>query len=355
MPIISEKLTLLGPSPRLGPAVLFHAGGTAFRVDDAVASALFRGELDAAIDETLALLSAEECAEAEGFTVDDGALQARSERFRYEHDLISAGETEAWLNTRGMTTEDFGRWLYQRLCPSAAASDQEMTVPEDFADLLRIHLWFSGRMDDLAKDLRRRVAADLELSHAGRPVSGAPAMQRFFDRHELEPGKVSEWLSAFGRDRTWLDAAARMEAAFDQVVAGALDMEARQARLRSMQLSLARIEMETLELDSQAAAREAVLCVKDDGASLASVARDAGYHAERAAIWIDDLDPRVAQRLLGAAAGEVVGPIECDRRFVVHQVIRKIEPALSDPVVSERVDAAVIDACFDDLCSRHIQ
>ncbi len=355
MPITAEKLTLLSPSIRLGSAALFRAHGATSNVDDAVASALFRGELEAAMDETLALAAAEEGAGAEGLDLDDGALQASSERFRYEHDLISAGETEAWLDARGMTTDDFSRWLYQRLCRSASESGERSAIPDDFPDLLRIHLWLSGEMETLVKRLRRRIAADLELAQRGEPVSGSQAMKRFLDHHRFDQRDVSEWLSALGRDRSWLETTARIESAFDRLVVEALTEKARTAKLKSMQISLARIEIETLELDSDVAAREAVLCVHDDGTSLAAVARDAGYHADRVQMWADELALPFVQRLLGAAEGEVVGPIELYGRFAVHQLLRKIEPSLADPAVSERVDAAVIDDQFDNLCSRHTQ
>lgn len=355
MPITAEKLTLVSPSLRLGPATLFHAHGAAVTVDDAVASALFRGELEDAIGETLALAAAEERAGAEGLVLDDGALQTSSERFRYEHDLISAGETEGWLDARGMTTADFGRWLYQRLCREASGAVQRSTIPDDFPDLLRIHLWLSGEMQVVAKRLRWRIAADCELALRGDPASGAQAMQRFIDRFQFDQSGLSEWLAVLRRDRPWLETAARIESAFDRLVVEALNDDARAAKLKSMQRSLGRVEIETLELDSAAAAREAILCVQDDGASLASVAHDAGYHTDRAENWADDLDPRIAHRLLGTAEGEVVGPIEQHGRFDVYQVLRKIEPSLADPAVSARVDAAVVDDQFDDLCSRHTE
>ncbi len=355
MPITAEKLTMLGPSLRLGSATVFRAGGMAFSVDDAVASACFRGELEAAMAETLALAAIEARMAEEGLEIDDGALQASSERFRYEHDLISAGETEAWLNERGMNTADFGRWLYQRLCRETIAAAEDDAIPDDFPDLLRIHLWLSDEMGALAKRLRRRVAADVELVQRGKPVSGEAVLKQFLDRRRFDGRSLSEWLSALARDQSWLESAARLESAFDRLVIEALTDEVRTARLSSMGAALTRLEIDTLEFDSAAAAREAALCVHDDGASLASVARDAGYHAERSLMWADDLAGPFVQRLLGAAEGEVVGPIERYGRFAVHQLLRKIEPSLADADVRGRIDEAVLDEYFDTICSRHTQ
>jgi hypothetical protein len=350
---------LMNPSPQLGSTALFLAGGVAYTVDDAIASAAFRGELDAAIAETLALAAAEERAAEQDLEVGSDALQASSESFRHEHDLISAGETEEWLESRGMTADDFSEWLYQRLCVNlsgfADTSTKEFAVPDRFPDLLRVHLWLSGQMNELGEQLSRRIAADLEITKRGETVSSEPVMEKFLLRHRLDERTLSGWLAALGRDRSWLSDAVRIEAAFDRLISMVLSEEARADQLASMQLSLARIEVETLDLDSEAAAREAFLCVRDDGATLSEMALETGYRAERAQIWLDLLDDSLGQRLLSAAEGEVIGPIECDGRFKVYQVLRKLKPAVTDPAVARRLDELIVDEFFSTLCARHIR
>jgi hypothetical protein len=359
MAVVLEKLMLMNPSPQLGSTALFLAGGLAYTVDDAIASAAFRGALDAAIAETLALAAAEERAEEQDVEVGSDVLQASSESFRHEHDLISAGETEEWLECRGMTADDFGGWLYQRLCRElnglGDTSNKELAIPARFPDLLRVHLWLSGQMNELVEQFSRRVAADLEIAKRGETVSSEPVMGNFLQRHRLDKRALSGWLAALGRDHSWLAEAVRIEAAFDRLASMALTEEARAHQLASMQLSLARIEVETLDLDSEAAAREAFLCVRDDGATLSEMALETGYRAERAQIWLDLLDDPVSQRLLSAAEGEVVGPIERAGRFKVYQVLRKLKPAVTDPAVAHRVDQRIVDEFFSTLCARHIR
>ncbi|HVS31469.1 MAG TPA: hypothetical protein VMS98_08435 [Thermoanaerobaculia bacterium] len=335
-------------SPQLGSIELFAAGGETFTVDDAIASAMFRGGLDGAIDETLAMANAEDA--LEDVEPADADLQASSEKFRYEHDLISAGETEEWLEARGLTTGDFGAWLYQRLCGQMAPRLAASAVPDEFADLLRIHLWLSGGMDDLAGALRRRVAAGIETSDA--PDGGV--MAKFLARHRLDDDGVEEWLSALARDRSWLTQTVRREAAFERLSAEAASEAARGRTLGSMVMSLARVEMDTLALGSEAAAREAVLCVHDDGLSLSEVALETGYRAERTMLWMDEVEEQVAHRVLPAVAGDVIGPIERSGRFEVLQVLRKLPPLLTDPAVVRRVDSVIVNEFFDELCARHI-
>ncbi len=354
---VSLNEHLLRPSPRLGSTVLFLAGGLPRTVDDAVAAAAFRGALDEAVQETLALAAAENSLE-EGREPAAEDLQKSSEAYRLEHDLISAGETEQWLETRGLTTDDFSGWLYRRLCRDACSPTAEtaggVEIPDRLPDLLRVHLWLSGGMDDLSVQLSRRAAADLEISERAETLSTAAVMSRFLERHGLDRSTLPEWLDVLGRDDSWLADSVRMEAAYERLASAAVSAEARARQLASTQWSLARFEIETLEVDSEEVAREAVLCVRNDGSSLHDVAAEAGFRSERVEVWTDALDERLAPLLLSAAEGDVVGPIEHGAGFGVHQVLRKLNPTLTDPAVTQRIDRVLVDGFFGGLCKRHI-
>ena len=350
-----ERLKLMKSSPKLGATALFLARGVAYTVDDALASALFRGSLDGAIEETLRLTAAEERAAEEGLEADGKALQASADRFRYDHDLISAGETEKWLEDRRMTMEDFSGWLHGRLCISGRDALKPATAPDDFPHLLRVHLWMSGGMEELETQLSRRIAAGFEVAEREETLSTEPVMQRFLERHRLDERSLSGWLAALGRERSWLAETVRIEAAFDRLSSLAIAGDARARKLALMELSMARIEMETLELDSEAAAREAFLCVRNDGSSLSEVAVETGFRAERAEVWIDTLDDTLGSRLLNAAEGEVIGPIEHDGGFRVYQVLRKLKASLTEPAVTSRIDKLIVDELFAGICAHHIQ
>jgi len=279
--------------------------------DDAVADALARGALDRAIAETLAMAAAEDEVE-----IDDEALQKSSERYRYEHDLISAGETEEWLGARGMTLDDFAQWLNARLCVAGRRAEaRRSTEPEDFSERLLIHLWLSGEMDRIVEEFRRRIAAQIEL--AGESLSP--------------------------------------DAAHERVVRNVLTEDARRHTLEILRLPLTRLEIESLELESDAAAREAMLCVHNDGESLAEVAADAAYPTRREVLWSEDAGRTLVPQAPFAKDGELLGPIRAGDRFKLCQVIRRIEPSLGDREVAARVDSMLLDEYFTDLCARHTQ
>lgn len=236
----SQTPPLTGGRPELGSVTLFSALDKSYTVDDAIAFGASHGFLDAAIAETLTLAAAENLVEP-----DAEAVQRAAERFRYEHELITAGETEQWLADRGMTTDDFGGWLYQSVCAESANATADGEVPDDFPDLFRIHLWLSGAMDQLSREMSRRVAAGIE-------TAGALADD---------------------------------DAAFAHLVAEKTDEAARQRQLSARRMPLTRIELDSLEVESLSAAREAVMCVRADHTPLAEVAREAGFRAKRQSLW----------------------------------------------------------------------
>jgi len=345
------------PSGRLGPVTLFVAGRS-WTVDDAVAFAAFRGELRPAVAEAIALAAAEEEADEEGLIIDDERLQAASEKFRYEHDLISAGETEEWLSTRRMTTEDFGHWLYQRLCREAASAGPPLPrfpdLPDDFGDLLRVHLWLSGEMDRISELLARRIAAGRELDSGQQTERARAVIDSFLERERIDRRALPEWLAAIGRDEGWLDEIARLEAAYERISSSAISDDTRRRKLAALERSLSTLEFDLLELDSAGAAREALLCVQDDSIPLAEVARDAGFKAVRSEACLEDLGP-LGERLSAAPEGAVVGPIESEGRFRLYHLIRKQKPSLSDPEVLRRIDTMILDELFEGLTARHVE
>ncbi len=147
------------------------------------------------------------------------------------------------------------------------------------------------------------------------------------EREHLDREALAAWLAGAGRDERWLEEMARMEAAFERLASATVTDEARSRKLVAMQRSLSTVEFDLLDVDSPGAAREAFLCVHDDGVPLAEVAREAGYGVLRQQLSIEDLGP-VAERLFSAAEGDVVGPLEGEGRFRLYHILRKRTPSL---------------------------
>jgi hypothetical protein len=95
-------------------APIFAFQDRIFSTGDIIRAAWCRGELEEPWDELVLALECERTATESELPIDDAIVQTMSEQFRYEHDLITAEETEQWLEDRGLTLEDFSGHFTRR-------------------------------------------------------------------------------------------------------------------------------------------------------------------------------------------------------------------------------------------------
>jgi hypothetical protein len=301
---------------------VFAAGARTINARDVITAALLRGELDAAIVAARAPAN--------------GDVQALCDAWRYERDLITAEETERWLEARGLTLEQFDEFILRR--SKGFNETLDLTDPQD-REKLRIELLFSGEFDQLASRLSWRFAAWLE----------APAEPREEDRRTAQP--PAQW----GCDERWLDEILAVEAAWQREVDALLTPTALAQTLAALRLPLTRLEFEALDLESLDAAREAFLCVREDGLSIAEVARDGGYTHSRIDALLEELSEECQQHFLSAIPGAVLPPLVHGDGFQLCQLIKKSEPELADARIRARAEQHLTTQHFSELASRHIR
>lgn len=349
----------------LNPAkcVVFVLDDQTITVGDVLHAADFRGELQPLWRETRMRLQCQSRASELGLEPDEDMLQARSDELRYDRDLITAEETERWLEQRGLTLEEFNDYCVR--CYWADALDEaerpDTADPQpataEGRELLRVDLILSGRFDLLARDLSWRMAAARACGD-GEPCS-AEAMEaeraRFSQRAGLTEAGLPQWLGQRGRDGAWLDGMLRLEAGYRRLCESLLTAQRRERALQALRLPLTRFEIETIECDSQDAAREAALCVRVDGLAMAEAAREGGFAFRRTEALLEDVAEEWQQEFLSAPPGEVLEPVACGEVFRLVRVVRKVEPSLNDPAVSERIGRRVIESYFAELCSKHVR
>ncbi len=331
---------------------MFVADGRPITVGDIVLAAHGRGELQPAWTRLLVLLECEqqaEIAEGEEEGPDDERLQAMSDQFRYERDLITAEETERWLEDRGLTLDDFNAHLLRHYW---ADTFDELPEPEplDYAsaadhhwDLLIAELLLSGELDRMALQLSWRFAAahvepDPLTAH---PAEHQPASVRPRDDSE-------HWFSRLGCSPRWLDDLERLEAAYQRECERLLTPAHLERVFASMRAALTRIDLETLDVDSPDAVREVVMCVREDGMSMSEVASEAGYPYERTEVLVEDLPADVQRALLSATPGEMLEPLPHEGGFHVRRLVARIDANLEDDEIRERVERRLLERHFSD-------
>jgi hypothetical protein len=134
---------------------LFRVGEVSHNVRDVVDAAFFRGELDAPWQEFLRALACEKQAADEGREANDDAIDSAVQTFRYDHDLITAEETERWLADRGLTLSDFGEYFTRRFWGEAidtrpADGINHYAAPAEMRELFVPELMLSGELGRMA-------------------------------------------------------------------------------------------------------------------------------------------------------------------------------------------------------------
>jgi hypothetical protein len=335
--------------------------GREYNARDAIDAAFFRGELESIWKDFLCKINAEERAKELDLELDGNAIEEMAELFRYEHDLITAEETERWLEQRGLTLENFSDYLASQYWLSAV----ENVSPEDvdfvlasaeMRELFTVDSIFAGELDLFTKQLMWRLAAF--AAKEGCEVDAneiATERQRFMDRLKIKRSKLKRWLDQINRDEGWLEEMLAMEAAYRRMSESVLSLEARTKQLAMLRMPLTRFEAEVIEVESVDAAREALLCIREDGMSMEEFATEARYPYRRISFRHEEIPAHFQQTFWSINAGELLEPVHRGEGFELYRVTQKTEPDLTDPVVQERVDERLLEQHFSHLARDHVK
>ncbi len=345
----------------LAARVIFTSAGDPCSVRDVIDTAHFRGEVEPLWRDLLRVLAAEEKADASDLEIDDSAIDAAAEQFRYQHDLITAEETERWLNERNLTLGDFSAFFVRHhwgetADESGAAAGDYLDASAEMRELFTKEVILNGEVDRMAGRLSwriaaRRAAGEQEID----PALVVAEEARFLEKNNLRQDQVADWLGKLGRDDDWLREQLVTEALYLRDSEALLSREARAHEVSALRLPLTLFEAETIEFDSLDAAREALLCVRDDGMAMQEVADEGRYPYRHAEILLEDVPEDLQQKFLSVTPGTVLEPIVRGEGFHLCRIIRKAEPNVDDPLVKLRAEDRILDRHFGALCAQHIQ
>jgi hypothetical protein len=330
-----------------------------YKARDAIEAAYFRGQLDSLWQEFLRRVAAEKQADQDDMELDDDAIDSAAEGFRYDHDLITAEETEQWLAARGLNLDDFSDYFARQYCGNALSDvEPEMidfvSAPPDLRNLFTADLILSGDMDGMTTQLSWRLAAAAEKKDVNEEAIEVER-KSFFERSGVPPTQLSQWLQQLGHDLAWFDRTLTMEAAYQRRSETLLTPQSRQREMTTLRLQLTRFETEVIELESRDAAQEALFCVREDGMSMEEVATDGRYSYRCVSFLQEDIPDDLQQKFLSVTPGEVLDPIPRGECFELHRIVKKIEPQADDPAVLERVESRILGRHFSELAARHVE
>jgi hypothetical protein len=282
---------------------LFAVDGDVYSWNDVVNLARLRGDWDALAEEARAGLAAIRELEQQGAAPEPGEVDAAQREFRYARGLLSGDELDAWLDRRGLTSAEW-RAYFERQVALESVPDPASTSEIDQTEV-EACLWpegiCSGWLEQLATTLARKVAVAPGVSLDG----------------------LDDAFEAFCRD-----------GATDDQIAREVDVN---------QLEWLRVVYDAVDFESEDAAREAALCIRDDGDSIADVASRAGESVERHEEWLEEVARELASQFLAARPGDLIGPVPLPDGFQLALLLEKAAALPEDEDVRARARAVLAE------------
>src|SRR5438874_7216381 len=358
---VESSLSMATTEPTSGfDLIVCACGEQEYTARDAIDAAIFRGELVVKWKEFLDEVEAERRGDELDLDLDESTISSAAEAFRYEHDLITAEETEAWLANRALSFDDFSDYFTRDYYASTLHEDivpdeiEYNSASPELRQLFVAELILSGELDEITKELMWRLAA---FCAEGEPTSDAISAQerQFLDRNGIESSQLANWLKGLGRDSKWFNEMLAIEAAYQTRCDTLLVPHARQRELVALRLPLTRFETEVIELESRDAAQEALFCVSEDGMSMEEVAVAGRYPYRRVEFVLDYISSDAQEKFHSVSAGHVLEPVARGDGFELCRVMKKIEPQPDDPRVKSRIDQRLLERHFSELTSKYVE
>ncbi len=335
----------------------FEAGGRSFLFRDVLQAAAVRGNLDSFLQQTVRAWQAMAQAQESGLESERTSVEALMEEYRYERDLVSAEETERWLERWGLTPEDFLDYFTRQYwvnCDSGSGISGPDLEPPEWSNLWIADMVLSGEWVRWARQLATEVVCGLDVQPASTEGM-QPLLDRFKQGRGWSEGTWAQWLTDWELQPARVAEILRRQEIVQNRQRKALSPSARELVVDEQRMALVRVDLEVVGFDSEEAAKEGYSCAVSDGLSLELVARESGYTLEHRSFFLRDLPDGLKMAVLSAYPGAILPPHPEGGMVDVYRVVRHTEPTLADPEVSGAIDAILIQRHFGDLESREVR
>ena len=362
-----------------GTAV-FESGAEPYYWEDVALFALLTGQWDELEQDVRAGLACQAHFQSTGEPVPDAKIEEAASEYRYERELITAAETEDWLAARGLTAEQWMGHIEREVLRVEFADRLEEFLATHEASAEEVlgamgELWIcAGVGRDLAEGLAQWVAAagaegvgatsEYGIGLTGETLVGMgqiteSAEHRAIPAVELtgEEEELATQLPGLDRNRLArrLARLRRLEVAHARFRDQVTTPEAVRREVEHHRLEWVRLDCVVAHFTSDAHAREAALCVREDGMSLEDVAKGARAQVEEVELLLSEVEADLRHALLGAQRGDLVGPLRSGDEWALFDVREKSLPALDDPATAELAAAEAAESAVRTQVSRRIR
>ncbi len=297
----------------VAPSVLTRTEEPAFRVDGVVypwaqvlAHARRRGAWQILTTEVRQALACLRMATEQGPPLERDAERPAGNEFRRARRLHAAEDLEAWLASRELTVAQWRHYIRGEALRRRHAAELD-TVPERYPvddDAVEKAAGIWGCCSDALARWAWLLAGRAAAAHAATERAGDP------------PPAPDD-----------LDA---LEELSDRFADGVATNERLEALLAARYLDWLRLEGTSAAFDDDDTAAEALLCVRDDGWTLAEATQAGRGHLRRLRLLVEEIAPDTRHHFVRARDGDLLGPLTIVGEPTLVHVLRKDAPSLDD-------------------------
>jgi len=294
-------------------------------------------------------------AEATGIDLPEPTIETLSTSWRDERDLLTADEAEKWLTERNLTVGGWMEWarregLRQEWFADLERLTQDYPVAQiAILDSAPLDLLCGRRGRQLAFDLARRVAAAAQLAEQGERFEAEPAPDlapRILPRLPgIDPARILEGLPRL----------VGLEPAYARFRITASTPERIQRELEIGRLEWVRLDCRVIQFASETLAREAEICLREDGLEIDQVVRDTHASVDEIRFFLGELDPELRPRLLSGRPNELLGPVLFEGTHALFLILDKVLPDESSPDLRHEIERRALARAETEEIERRVR
>ena len=288
---------------------------------------------------------------------DEAKVDEAATAFRYDRDLLTTEETMEWLEQAELTLEDWTDFLSRNILRDEWSLRLPTLLERHRATVTVTDAAFA------AEGLCSRVFRQFATTLAGRAALAAT----LDPTATVPPGRPFRIAKLVSQHAMWLDGVDSEDLArrLSHLSSVEAHFKAQAETLRTEQmlalqvsrnrLDWMRVDLERLSFEDESAAREALLCIREDGLTLEDVAVDSHQAVRDTAEILERLEPELRDAVLSAGIDELIGPFQIGDRFEVAMLVGKKPANLDDSLVRARAEEAVVENLISKAILSHVR
>jgi hypothetical protein len=330
----------------------FNVGDNQYYWGDVVLAAVAWGDWSVLKEEVRKGLACAKRMRCMGESPTDEEMNLAIKKFQYEHKLITVDEAEEWLKQWGLNTVDWMKYI----CISILRKKWADQLPEIISgfpvtdqeiDLnLKAEAICSGQLFSVCQKLAARLSI-YEKPKAESIIGGSEVLKE--DESKALSNKYnanlkkSGWIGfPFEACSKKLETLACADIYYQHFCSQAFTSDAINEQIRLHNFEWIGIDFLYVSFQDEQIAREAVLCVREDGEKFSDVAARLKNRIQKGHYYLDRVDSSLHTHFMHAKKGELIGPLDLAGKPTLFLVCDKVMPSEKDPYIKERAKKRIL-------------